>query len=65
LSGIGENLEKLCVALIRLAVTRLPPDVESALRDAWRREASETARRQFEAMFKAIEVSERELIPIC
>ena len=65
MSGIRENLEKLCVALIRLAVTRLPPDVESALRNAWRREISETAKRQFEAMFKAVEVSERELIPIC
>jgi len=65
LSRLAEDLEEICVSLIRLAVTKLPQDVEEAIREAWLRETSETAKRQFEAMFKAIEVSERELIPIC
>ncbi|AJC71668.1 fumarate hydratase [Thermococcus guaymasensis DSM 11113] len=53
------------VEAIRLAVTRIPDDVVSAIRDAHAREDNEVARFNLENILKAIEIGKEDSIPVC
>jgi len=53
------------VEAIRLAVTRIPEDVVSALRKAYARENSETARFNLENILRAIEIGKENSILVC
>jgi len=53
------------VEAIRLAVTRIPDDVVSALRKAYEREENGVARFNLENILKAIEIGKAEAIPVC
>lgn len=50
--------------LLKMAATKLPADVEEALRAAYKRETNETARTQLAAILKNIEIAETG-IPMC
>lgn len=58
-------IEKLTVNLLRLAVTRLPPDVKEALKDAYERERNPNGRIQLKAILENIRLAEEEGLPIC
>ena len=51
------------VEAIRLAVTRIPDDVVLALREAYEREESKTARFNLRNILKAIEIGKTSLSP--
>ncbi|EEB73630.1 fumarate hydratase [Thermococcus sp. AM4] len=53
------------VEAIRLAVTRIPDDVVSALREAYEREENDVARFNLENILRAIEIGRTETIPVC
>jgi len=53
------------VEALRLAVTNLPPDVESALRKALEAEENPAARAQLEAILRNVEIARRTGRPIC
>ncbi|WP_148883263.1 fumarate hydratase [Thermococcus aciditolerans] len=53
------------VEAIRLAVTRIPDDVVSALRKAYEFEESEVARFNLENILKAVEIGRDGSIPVC
>jgi fumarate hydratase subunit alpha len=53
------------VEAIRLAVTRIPDDVISALRNAYEFEESEVARFNLENILKAVEIGGDGSIPVC
>ena len=53
------------VEAIRLAVTRIPDDVVSALRKAYEREESGVARFNLENILRAVEIGKTEAIPVC
>jgi len=53
------------VEAIRLAVTRIPDDVVSALREAYEREDNEVARFNLENILRAVEIGRTESIPVC
>lgn len=53
------------VEAIRLAVTRIPDDVVSALREAYEREENEVARFNLENILKAIGIGKGDSIPVC
>ncbi|GAB6136683.1 fumarate hydratase [Thermococcus prieurii] len=53
------------VEAIRLAVTRIPDDVVSALRKAYEREENGAARFNLENILRAVEIGRTESIPVC
>ncbi|WP_297513176.1 fumarate hydratase [Thermococcus sp.] len=53
------------VEAIRLAVTRIPDDVVSALREAYEREENGVARFNLGNILRAIEIGRTESIPVC
>lgn len=57
-------IEETTVRLLRMAATRLPKDVEDALRNAHDRETDETAKTQLSAILQNIEIAEAG-IPMC
>ena len=63
--NLEDLIEKLTVNLLRLAVTRLPPDVKEALKDAYERERNPTGRIQLKAILENIRLAEEEGLPIC
>jgi len=58
-------MEDTAFNLLRLAVVKLPPDVEDAIQRTYREETSEAGRVQLEAILKDIELAERDNTPIC
>lgn len=58
-------VEEAAKELYIRALCDLPPDVRAALRKAYERETKPTARAVFEAMFKAIEIADRDKTLIC
>ncbi|MHA1771380.1 MAG: fumarate hydratase [Candidatus Thorarchaeota archaeon] len=60
----AQVIQDTTVRLLRKAATVLPSDVEKALREAYERETNATAKTQFEAILKNIEIA-RGGIPMC
>ncbi len=61
----NEKIIKSLIELIRKAETQLPSDVKNAIRDAFEKETSETAKTQLKAILTNIELAEKHLIPMC
>jgi len=63
------NTEKLiedtAFNLLKLAVVKLPPDVEDAIKKAYREETSPAGKVQLEAIVKDIELAEKDSTPMC
>jgi len=53
------------VNLLRMAVTRLPPDVENALRESRRKETNDVAKKQLDAILTNIDLAKKEETPMC
>lgn len=62
---IEKIIEDTAVNLLRLAAVKLPGDVKEALERAYREETSRVGRVQLEAIFKNIELAEKENTPMC
>lgn len=62
---IEKIIEDTAVNLLRLAAVKLPGDVKEALERAYREETSRVGRFQLEAIFKNIELAEKENTPMC
>lgn len=62
---IEKIIEDTAVNLLRLAAVKLPSDVKEALERAYREETSRGGRVQLEAIFKNIELAEKENTPMC
>lgn len=60
-----ETIKSTVVELLRKAVTKLPPDVEEALNNAYQKEDSDVARSQLKAMLDNIKMAEKTGIPMC
>ncbi|MCF2135704.1 MAG: fumarate hydratase [Candidatus Thorarchaeota archaeon] len=60
----AQVIQDTTVRLLRKSSTVLPSDVEKALREAYERETNATAKTQFEAILKNIEIA-RSGIPMC
>jgi len=58
-------VEEAAKQLYIKALCDLPPDVRTALRKAYERERNPTARASFEAMFKAIDIADKNKTLIC
>lgn len=58
-------VEETAKQLYIKALCDLPPDVRTALRKAYERESNPTARASFEAMFKAIDIADKNKTLIC
>ena len=63
--NLEDLIERLTVNLLRLAVTKLPPDVKEALEDAYERERNPNGRIQLKAILENIRLAEEEGLPIC
>jgi fumarate hydratase, class I len=60
------DLSEAILELVRLTATDLPPDVESALQEAYEREApGSAARGALEAILKNVKISRENSTPIC
>ncbi|MBS7246777.1 MAG: fumarate hydratase [Candidatus Jordarchaeales archaeon] len=60
-----EKLEKVIIEGIRKAVSTVPPDVKSALKEALKKEHDEVAKMQLEAMIENIRLAEEKKLPVC
>ncbi|HDD31759.1 MAG TPA: fumarate hydratase [Thermococcus litoralis] len=58
-------MEEAILEAIRLAVTKIPDDVVKSLQEAYKRENTPTAKFNLENILKAIEIGEKERIPVC
>lgn len=58
-------MEEAILKAIRLAVTKIPDDVVKSLQEAYERENTPTAKFNLENILKAIEIGEKERIPVC
>ncbi|USS40722.1 fumarate hydratase [Thermococcus aggregans] len=58
-------MEDAIIEAIRLAVTKIPDDVVKSLQKAYEKENSPTARFNLENILNAIEIGEKEQIPVC
>jgi len=58
-------IESVIVKLFRIAETILPDDVKEALKNAYERETSQTAKSILKAILRNIELAEKYSIPIC
>lgn len=62
----ARELEKHLLELIRRASTDLPPDVQAALEEGYRREtAGSPAKTAFKTMLSSVDLSRREGLPLC
>ena len=61
----ASDIEEAVVTLIRLAVTDLPEDVKTRLRECLLTETNQTARNQLEAILENIKLAKEHSIPIC
>ncbi len=59
------TITDVAVNLLKQAVTRLPEDVKSALKAAYKRERSQIGRIQLKAILENIELAEKTQTPIC
>ena len=59
------DLEGVIVNLLRLAVTDLPSDVNTALEEALRRERNSTAKSQLQAILDNVRLARQRSIPMC
>jgi len=57
--------EEVILEAIRLAVTKIPDDVVKSLQKAYEKENNPTAKFNLENILKAIEIGEKERIPVC
>jgi fumarate hydratase subunit alpha len=57
-------IEDTTFRLLKMAVTKLPKDVEAALREARDREDNETAKTQLSAILKNMDIAETG-VPMC
>jgi len=62
---LEDLIEKVSFNLLRLAVTELPADVKTALKDAYNRERSAIGRIQLKAILDNIKLAEEKGIPLC
>jgi len=62
---IEKLIEDTAFNLLRLAVVKLPSDVEEAIRRAYKEETSEAGKVQLEAIIKDIELAEKDTTPMC
>jgi fumarate hydratase subunit alpha len=60
-----EVIKNSVIDALRIAVTNIPPDIEEALRRAYREEVSDAARAQLGAILEDIEIARKYNIPIC
>lgn len=58
-------IEDTCVELLRQAVTKLPADVENALKKAYEAETSETGKTQLKAILDNMKLAEETSTPMC
>jgi fumarate hydratase subunit alpha len=61
----SQTLIDVAVKLIKTAAVSLPDDVKQALKQAYEKETSETGKTQLKAVFKNIELAEKQESPIC
>jgi fumarate hydratase subunit alpha/L(+)-tartrate dehydratase alpha subunit len=61
----AKTIEDVCYRLICHASVNLPPEVESAIQEAYARETKALARTYFEAMLENIEVARLRQAPLC
>ncbi len=59
------QVERACFELLKSASTRLPPDVERALRRAFEEETSETGKMNLQAILENVRLAKRQCIPLC
>lgn len=60
-----ETIQSTVVELLKRAVTKLPPDIEEALYNAYKKETSEVAKMQFKAILDNINLAGETLTPMC
>lgn len=60
-----ETIQSTVVELLKRAVTKLPPDIEEALNNAYKKETSEVAKMQFKAILDNINLAGETLTPMC
>ncbi|RLI02183.1 fumarate hydratase, partial [Candidatus Bathyarchaeota archaeon] len=58
-------IENVTVNLLQLAVTELPEDVKTALRNAYDKERSPIGKTQLKTILENIKLAEERRIPIC
>lgn len=58
-------IQEVCYKLMCRAAVKLPPDVEEALKEAYRKESVETGKAYFKAILDNLKVAEEKNIPIC
>jgi len=63
--SIEKLIEDTAFNLLKLAVVKLPPDVENAIKKAYREETSPAGKVQLEAIVKDIELAEKDSTPMC
>jgi len=63
--GIEETVEKTAVEALRRAVVHLPRDIKDAIRSAYEKESSDTAKTQLKAILDNIGLGEEGETPIC
>lgn len=63
--GIEETVEKAAVDVLKRAVTNIPEDVQEALKNAYVKETSETAKTQLKAILDNIKMGVSGETPIC
>lgn len=60
-----ETIKNTVVELLKTAVTKLPPDIEEALNNAYEKETSEVAKMQFKAILDNMKLAEETITPMC
>ncbi|MBU7043372.1 MAG: fumarate hydratase [Theionarchaea archaeon] len=60
-----ETIKNTVVELLKTAVTKLPPDIEEALKNAYEKETSEVAKMQFKAILDNMKLAEETITPMC
>jgi fumarate hydratase subunit alpha len=60
-----KSIQSTVVELLKRAVTKLPPDIEEALNNAYQKETSDVAKMQFKAILDNITLAETTITPMC
>ena len=60
-----KSIQSTVVELLKRAVTKLPPDIEEALNNAYQKETSDVAKMQFKAILDNINLAETTVTPMC
>ena len=61
----AETIEDVCYKLICHASIHLPPEVQNALANAYRKEKNPLAKTYFKAMLDNVEVARTRNVPLC